>query len=564
MKPFIFDDEEYQDLNSLGLAFVNKFDLALQAIKEKAFVKFFKSFKTYKKQIQSILYQSRYLQNALSMIIYLVTDDHIFYVGHRRYLTTSSILNDIKKNSAFKYFAEDHGFSNTILPTLEDEKLKTDLKAFEENFFDDFSLDYLEGYVNKDSIESIASRISSIPSAKDPFKEALHIFQSRKIQLALAYRYSLGQVLELRKKNCPVFEGFSIVKGEFDLPLSILEHAFYPSILNTFKSFKFKGLEGKNYRKKIKRSKKAFKKYNKLSDAAKLSYQEKLHTLYLEWVDLYKLEKVMIKDSELEPTIPYCNTYVSSKLLEESMLVRDSIEKSYTPVLQVEYDLRKLEKSLKNHWYFSFWSILFGVFVTIEYLFFGMIPVLQELVVKGLTQILDKKREELEAFSPMMHIYFFVGIGVVLFVAIFIFVLRSLAKKKYNGLCRLAYYRKNEAILVEKEQKDFEKLKLNEARYAKKIDRFYRFYGGVGMAGLSFGVTLATLGLIYTCGFVIMATLAESVLNVVKTQLYFLFIGPVVCLLLGFLRHKKTSWSVILTYILSVAITVGIVFLVKA
>ncbi|MDE6408210.1 MAG: hypothetical protein K2K48_01525 [Anaeroplasmataceae bacterium] len=564
MKPFIFDDEEYQDLNSLGLAFVNKFDLALQAIKEKTFVKFFKGFKSYKKQIQSILYQSRYLQNALSMIIYLVTEDHIFYVGHRRYLTISSILSDIKKNSSFKYFAEDHGFSNTILSTLEDEKLKADLKAFEDNFSDDFSLDYFEGYMSKDSIEPITSHMSSISSSKDPFKEALHVFQSRRIQLALAYRYSLAQVLDLRKRNCPVFAGFSIVNGEFDLPLSILEKAFYTSLLTMFKDCKYKGLEGHLFRKKIKASKKAFKKYNKLGDSSKINYQEKLHTLYLEWVDLFKLEKVLISDSDLEPTIPYCNTYVSSKLLEEFMLTRDMLEKPYTPVLQVEYDLRKLEKSLKNHWYFSFWSILIAVLITIEYLFVSMIPALQELVVKGLSQIFDKKKEEVEALPSNLHIYFFVGIGVAILVAIFIFVLRSLAKKKYNGLCRLSYYRKNEAILLEKEQKDFEKLKLNEARYAKKIDRFYRFYGGIGMAGLSFAITLATLGLLYTCGFILNEALTDIALKLLQTNLYYLFIGPVICLLLGFLRHKKTAWSILFTYIFSIAIAVGLTFIVKA
>ncbi|MDE5856681.1 MAG: hypothetical protein K2H06_06505 [Anaeroplasmataceae bacterium] len=234
MKPYIFDEQEYQDLNSLGLAFVGKFDLALQAIKEKTFVKFFKQFKTYKKAIQSLLYQSRYLQNALSMIIYLITEEHILYVGHRRYKTIQGILNDIKSNKTFVYFAQDHGFSNTILPTIEDEKLKADLKAFEDNYNDDFAVDYLSGYMQKDSIESIAGRIQSIPNAKDPFKEALRIFKSRQIQLSLAYRYSLSSVLELRKKHCPVFSGFSIVRGDMELPLSILENAFYQSILNNY------------------------------------------------------------------------------------------------------------------------------------------------------------------------------------------------------------------------------------------------------------------------------------------------------------------------------------------
>ncbi|MCM1130857.1 MAG: hypothetical protein NC310_03800 [Roseburia sp.] len=563
MKPYIFDEQEYEDLNSLGLAFVNRFDLALQAIKEKAFVKFFKRFKTYKKSIQSLLYQSRFLQNALSMIIYLVTEEHILYVGHRRYRTIQEILKDIKSNKTFVYFAQDHGFSNTILPTIEDEKLKADLLAFEENHDDDFALDYLAGYMQKDSIESIGGCIQAISNAKDPFKEALCIFKSRQIQLSLAYRYSLSFVLELRKKHCPVFSGFSIVRGDIELPLSILEEAFYQSILINYKKYKYKGLEGKNFRRKIKDAKKASKKYNKMSDIKKIEHHEKIHTLYLEWVDLYKIEKIKIKDSNLEPTIPYCDTYASSSLLEEKMLLADTMESPYTSVVSCEYNLRKLEKSLKNHGYFSFWSIFLTVLITIGYVFLGLIPSLRNMIISFISQILDKKVEELQEIPMLIHILCFVGAGLAILVAIVIAVLRSIAKKKYNRLCRLAYYRKNSSILLEKEQTEYEKLKISEERYAKKIDRFYRFYGGVGMAGLSLAATLATLAMIYACGFVINESIKESVFVLLTDKVFYIFIGPVICLLLCFARHKKTAWSVIFTYILSVGIAVGLLFLVK-
>ena len=45
MKPFIFNEQEYKDLNSLGLAFVEHYDLALQCIKEKPWLKFFKIYR---------------------------------------------------------------------------------------------------------------------------------------------------------------------------------------------------------------------------------------------------------------------------------------------------------------------------------------------------------------------------------------------------------------------------------------------------------------------------------------------------------------------------------------
>lgn len=559
MKPFIFDEQEYHDLSSLGLAFASKFDLALQAIKEKSFVKFFKKFKSFKKQIQFFLYQSRYLQNALSMIIYLVTEEHVFYVGHHRYYAPASILNDMKKNQSFRYFAEDHGFSNTILPTIEDEKLKADLQAFENHFEDEFSLDYFSGYMNKDSIEPISSRVKNISSAKDPFKEAYLAFQSYEVQLSLANRYSLEQVLELRERPCPVFLGFSIVKSDVDLPLSILENAFYHGI--PYKAFKYKGIEAKNYRNKLKKQKKSFKKYNKMSDQAKLNYQEKCHLLYLEGIDLYKSEKVLIKESDLEPTSPYCGTYVSSKTVEDLMIIPDLKEKQYAPIWKCEYDLLKFEKSIKNHGYFSFWSLFFLLISSINFIVFGMISSLRDSIYTGLAQMLNKEVKELDVLPSILNPLFFVGAGVCLIITIGILILRSLSKRKYNGLCKLSYYRKNESTLMEKEQKDYEKLKLNEARYARKIDRFYRFYGGIAMAGLSLAISISMICILYTCGFVIQETIPENVLSLLKTKLIFLFIVPGLCLLLGFARHKKTAWSILFTCILSVIAIVCLIFL---
>ncbi|MDE7095780.1 MAG: hypothetical protein K2O23_04750, partial [Anaeroplasmataceae bacterium] len=500
---------------------------------------------------------------ALSMIIYLITEEHIFYVGHRKYTKIDDILSDIKKNAAFKYFAEDHGFSNTLLPTLEDEKLRADLKAFEDCFYDDFAIEYLEGYNTKDSIEPIDSYITAISEAKDPFKEALHTFQNKQIQLALAYRYSLAGVLELRKKICPVFAGIILVRGDYELPLTIIENAFFNSLLTYQKSYKFKKIEGKNYRKKLKSIKKSFKHYKKLADTFKINLYEKLHTLYLEWVDLFKMDRVIIKDSNLEPTIPYCDTYASLKVVEDLLLEQDEVEKEYIPVLHCEYDLNKLEKSVKTHCSFSIWIIFVSILCSLNYVLFGMLPSLRNTIRDLVSKMMNKVVPDLEAFPSMIHILFFAGVGLSLVLAITILVFRGLAKKKYDGLCRLAYYRKNEAILVEKEQKDYDKLKENEVRYAKSIDRFYRFYGGVAMAGLSLAIIISVLGLIYTFGFIINDTLSESVLTLLKTKLYYLFIGPLVCMLLGFVRHKKSSWSIIFTCVLSLGVAVGLLFLMK-
>lgn len=560
MKPFIFDEQEYLDFNSLGIAFMNQFDLAIQAIKGKEFIKFFKQFKDYKKQIKSIFYQSRYLQNVLSMIIYLVTDEHIFYVGHKRYFAIEEILNDIRRNPSFVYFAEDHGFSKTLLPSLQDEKLKADLLVFENNSSDSLAVRYFEGYFASDSLEPLDSQLNRIFEQKDPFKEAFDVFKNEQVQIALAHKFSLAEVIGMRKKVCPVFDGMKMTSGYVELPLTILENAFYQTLLKNFKKMKYKKVEGKSFYNKLRLLKKEFKSYSKRGLPKKIAWQEKLYILYLEWVDLYKLERVILKDEEYAPTIPYCDTYISSKIKEELMLEQD-YEKEYTPVIRCEYQLNKLEKSLKNHWFFSFWSILISLSTLVFYIIFIFLKSTRDWILSLIDQFFQKSYTPTDEISMMVTILLFVGVGISIATSIFIFVMRSLAKRKYNGLCRLAYYRKNEAILIEKQQKDYEKLKLNESNYAKKIDRFYRFYGGIGMAGLSLAVTIFYLGLACVLGFIYKEDLSQKVLTLLNEKIYFVIIPPVLSMLLCFARHKKTAWSVLFTYFLSIVCAVGLVFL---
>ncbi|MDE6661213.1 MAG: hypothetical protein K2J93_05280 [Anaeroplasmataceae bacterium] len=275
------------------------------------------------------------------------------------------------------------------------------------------------------------------------------------------------------------------------------------------------------------------------------------------------MERVIIKESNLEPTIPYCETYASLKVVEDLLLEQDEEKKEYTPELHCEYDLYKLEKSVKTHCSFSIWIIFVSIICSINYVLFGMLPSLRNMLQEIISNMMNKVVPDLEAFPSMINILFFAGVGLSLALAITILVFRGLAKKKYDGLCRLSYYKKNEAVLDEKEQQDYDKLKQNEVHYAKSIDRFYRFYGGVAMAGLSLAIIISALGLVYTFGFILYDTLTEVVLTLLKTQLYYLFIGPLACMLLGFARHKKSSWSIIFTCIFSVGVAVGLLFLIK-
>lgn len=561
MKPFIFNEQEYKDLNSLGLAFVEHYDLALQCIKEKPWLKFFKNFKEHKKRIRNIFYQSRYLQNALSMIIYWITEEHIVYIGHQRYTDIAACLKDIRKNPAFYYFAEDHGFSNTIIEALEDEKLKADLKALEENYTDEFSFLYLEEYYVKDSLEQLHQKINEIPSAKDSFLMSDQVFTDIQVQLSLAHKYSLQEVLELRKQQSAVFTGLFLVKDIID-PLPIVEQAYYHFLFKNFKKLKYKGKEGKELHRNLKQAYSRQKKYAKWTLKLKMNAHEKLYQFYQDWVNLYYLNKVWIKEESMKPTVPYCHTFIPPSLQEEKQYDQEVRLEEYQPVMQKKYDLNQFFVSLRTHRNFAIWIMVLSFLAFVIYFALAFMDSLRLKIVELLAKLMKTDVTAPEEIASKLNLFFFIGLGIAAFIAIFILIVRMLEKKKYKKLCKLAYYRKHEAKLREHELKEYDAIKDKETKFVKQMDRYYRFYGGIGMAGFSLCIVISTLALIYGIAPVFYNELCLKVQTLIEEKLYFIWIAPALCTLLGFARHKKTTWSVLFTWLISLAAAVGLLFLV--
>ncbi len=553
MKPFIFNENEYLELNSLGLAFIENFDLALESIKEKNFIKFINHFKEYKNKIKTILFESYYLQNALSLIIYNITDEHILYVGHKRYNDIYEILKDINLNTSFKFFAFDKGFSNTLLKDIEDEKLKNDLVCFEKNHLDDFCIIYLNKYNNNDSIEPISNRINLINEAEDKYLKALETFKDENILLSMANHYSLENVLELRKRKCPVFKGIEITKDV--LNISLLDNTFYHSLLSNYKKFKYKGKEAKKYKNEVKIINKKFKKYNKLSDIEKINLEEELYNLYLNLIDLYRLEKIIIKNDIYKPIIPYADTYICEDDKNKNNLI-ECDEKPYESNYKYNYNLTSFDKSFKNHYYFSVWTIIFIILTTIIYFCFGLSTNIRDIV----ANLFDKEYQFVD-LPKTTNILYFVGLIIAFISSILILILRSIEKRKYKKLCKLSYYKNQNINLNDEQRIEYDELKENEEKYAKSIDKFYRFYGGIGLFGLSLSFVINCLTLIYCFGYVIDIEFSNNIMILLNDKLIFIFIIPIINLLLSLLRHKKTAWSVWFCFFISLILSICLIFI---
>lgn len=552
MKTFVFNDVEYSELNSLGVAFANEYNEALEALKDKKFLAFAKKFKDQKSNVYSILYETHYLQDVLTFLVYSFTEPKLLVIGGKFYYDFKEICRDLKTNPGFKLYLADKGFRRTIFNSLDDEKLKADLVALEENYESEFALDFIADYYNYDSIEDLSSLFESLKDSNEKYKTALDLFKDEEIQLHLAHSYGLAPVLTMREAYCPVFGGSKLIKNlisEEEIK-NIFDNSFYWFLANNLKEYKYKN-KAKAILKDFKAFQKEYKKKLKKNFDLDLyiDLNEKLHSLYLKFVNLYKNGLIVAKSSSFELGIAYCNTlvpncYGDDKTVEASQEIKEEVEIKE----EIEYNLEKLQKSIKNHKFFGRWLIFFSLLIGIYY---------------GVASFVEQLKPVLLAEFGLFDILFIAGAAGGLIVGIFILIMKGIANSKYNKLCLLRYYRNNKQILTDKELKNQEKLLPKEKKYAKSIDRFYRFYGAIGAGLLALAISVLITGVLANFGEYIMADLATNA-SIILTcdKSYFIYLPALVVLLLGLIRHKKTAWSCIFAFLLSIILTIGAVYLV--
>ena len=132
---------------------------------------------------------------------------------------------------------------------------------------------------------------------------------------------------------------------------------------------------------------------------------------------------------------------------------------------------------------------------------------------------------------------------------------------RYNKLCKLKFYRKNPNLSNEADNKRFDDIQKNEMKLVNSIDKYYPLFGGFANCGLSILVSFVFYSLVNYYGeafFGFDVSLAFSL-----PYIYLVIIPACMCLLFGFLKHKKTIVSHIITFILSLVVCAGIIYLVS-
>lgn len=552
MKAFIFLDEEYHQLNSLGLAFAQHFKDALTAIQDKNFLKFIRKFKEKREVCIQALYHSKYLQSALSILIYHMTDDQLLILGGKRYERIEDVIEALGNDYYLQLFLADKGLRSTLLlPPFEDEKLKLNLLALEEHYNDEFAITFMKNYYKYDSIETLDTVLNDLfISSEERFGRAVRLFGEEKVQIHLGHRYSLAYIMQLRNQACPIFSALQLLQADYkpEELEPLLEDTFYWFTFENIKKYKGKK-QGKDLLNKISQEKKNYAKHaKKMNFSQKVSFQEKLYELYLSLVEAYKKGQIVVKKDceQFAFDTPYIGTYISLAYMEGRILCLDEQVEEFTPSERLDYDLKVFNKAILNHKHFGIWMIVFTI---IAILYFAAACILSYAV----------QSVEIPAFNAFVDlkgglIPFIISSVLLLFASIFILVKNALARKKYFRLCKLVYYQNNETILTIKERKDFEKIKSKEAKDVKTIDRFYRFYGAFAMGILSILMSLIGLDVM-----LIVYSDVEEMTSLFSN--YLLYIPSLIPFLIGCLRHKKTAWSALFAFVLGLGIGVLILLL---
>ncbi len=558
MKPFVFLDQEYTDLNTLGMAFAEHFKSAISAIQEKEFLSFIKKFKKEKQECLRYLFESRYLQSALSMLIYHMTNDHLLVLGGKAYQGIEAVLKSIKEDVNISIFLSDKGISNTLLPILEDEKLKQDIIALEQNHADEFAIDYMQHYFEGDSITNIAPMLNELfVSSDERFGTATRLFSDEKVQVVLAHRFSLKEVLQMRREPTVVFSALKLIKSEFDLSLlmPVLEDTFYLDFLKHLKEYKWK--KNAQYLLKELKVKEKFlrKKKDKISFEVLLHAHQELYSTYLRVVSEYKKGNIIAKSEAYALVLPYAHTFIYQSYVEGHVLTLSNASEEAQSALKTEYQLEKLSHAIDQHQHFS-WVLLF-----IE-----MLALIALAVCVVLSTTIAALKETTFGKAQLTLINIQGGLLPILIsgsisfgLIVFIFIKNGISRSKFYKLCKLEYYRNNEFILLNKQKEEYAILQEKEDQYAKTIDRFYRFYGAFAGGALAILLSVLIAGLIYSVGLVPLAEDQSNMIHLLKNVIFYLpSLGVVV---IGCLRHKKTVFSALLVVLLGIGIGFGMTLL---
>ncbi len=360
-KPYVFNEIEYDSLNSLANAYAVNFNEGINDIytNSKKLIKFIKNQTKDKeliKDIVSYLSLSKYKNNALTFIIFRLSGERKVVINGSE-LTLEEYIKALKENSnkednALFAFLEDYGISKTYAKQGIEPKLTKDSYYIERNFDLDFTYQYLTTYYDFEIVESLNAKISNIAINKEEcFRRATKATSSLEFQLSIAHKIGFKEAVAMNKEINPLFYAVKLLKSineteEESLRL-LISDTFYWWLLDNYDKYMPVKKEAKDIFDKLKEIKKEYMKYQSQVEARKIvnisidlyaDMSRSLYLVYLKFINLYRKGLIEIKkkigNQDFEFDKPYCKTYICQEFMN------GRIVKLYNPKHDEDKEIR--------------------------------------------------------------------------------------------------------------------------------------------------------------------------------------------------------------------------------
>ena len=351
MKPYEFNGELYNDLDTLAHSYIENYKEAINDIytNSKKLVKFVKAVKKDKefvKEIVSIITYSKYKNNALTFIIFNFLDEKKVYINGKEF-TFKSFVEALKdfpdKNSILFAFMEDFGISKTFAQLEEGNKILQDSFYIDKYYKDPFTYKYLTTCFDYQIVESLYARMSTIAvNGEECFRRATKVASNEDFQLGIAHKFGFRVAIEMHNEVNPLFYAVKQLKNKNEIDESLLkkliEDTFYWWILDNLDKYIAIKKEAKDTFVRLADLKKEYQKYQDMILERRITdlsieliadLSRSIYLNYLNFVTLFRDGKIMVKPRYSEQSYafdkPYCKTYITADYM------KDHIVKLYNP-----------------------------------------------------------------------------------------------------------------------------------------------------------------------------------------------------------------------------------------
>ena len=565
-KYYLFNVQTYYSLNSLGEAYANNFEAAIEDVRDNTnkLIKFVK--KKNKKlvsKVVDILCDTKYANNVVTFLVYQFLNEKKVYLNGATY-TFKQFIDAYKRHhepgNIFNAFVEDLGIIRTYGYEIDAPRFLDDMYNAAKNLDDPFAQSYIYEYYDYDGVESIESFFSNVIfQAEERFKRSNEVFHNERLQKIIAHKVGLGKVLDLRMQRFPVFAGLQLIKDELKVEdmVRMVTNNYYYWLLDNFEKYSYSGqakvLETK-LKKARKKHEKLVKKENNFDELLDLS--EVLFTYYLLFVQYTNAELISVKSKEdreqFTINVRYMNTYICYDYMRDHIV---SLDLGEIPLNPVEYyfgkkgvkkvytrkELINQERVLINLNRFRRSTVILS-FVALYYIaaviIYHFIPAASEVFIAPLAgKIID--------YVAIFFIFYSLVVSAILKRGI------KKSQESLEDVLRIDKLNQKEDIPNVNEEERIEYLAKLEYQKKKTAMNTQRITTSFAMGSLSFIYSVIFVSLINS----LFSSYLVGVVNwdVNKNGFFYVFAGPVLSFLFGLIFRKKSSIANILPIIFALA-----------